>query len=150
MNMEMINKMVKLQRENTFLKSNQLSLGELIQEVEKSGLKDKDGNPKEVYFDFGYMQPIGLDSWRGSYDELSLEYSEDETDKTYYWDAEKLLSELRSAIGKEYTGYKGGEYTMSESTPVWVAKYGMSGNTGVVGVLDDGWRLIIITAYCEF
>lgn len=32
---------------------------------------------------------------------------------------------------KEFTGWKGGEFTMDESTPVWVANAGNSGNTGL-------------------
>lgn len=51
---------------------------------------------------------------------------------------------------KEFTGWKGGEFTMDESTPVWVANAGNSGNTGIIDVVDDGWRIILMTAYCEF
>lgn len=56
---------------------------------------------------------------------------------------------LRSAVGAAFEGYKGGVFTMSRHTPVWVANYGNAGNTAVVGVRDLGYLVIIETAYVE-
>jgi hypothetical protein len=46
----------------------QLSLGMLIEAIEGC---EKDVN---VVYDFGYMCPTSIDSWRGSYSELALNY----------------------------------------------------------------------------
>ena len=54
------------------------------------------------------------------------------------------------AVTEEFTGWKGGEFEMDESTPVWVANPGDSGNTGIIDVIDDGWRVIIMTSYCNY
>lgn len=62
---------------------------------------------------------------------------------------QELLTELKSAIGKEYTGWKGGEFRMDENTPVWVANSGNSGHTAIVDVLDEGWQVILVTEYLK-
>jgi hypothetical protein len=158
MNFNEIQRIMKIERENKFLKSNQLSLGKFIEELEGCGLKWMSGDEekdKGVCFDFGSAIPTTLHSWRGSYSELALGYefsgydrnSEDHfVEKT----VNALLKELKEAIGKSFYGWKGGEFVMDENTPVWVSNSGNSSNTGVIGVLDDGFRSIIITQYMEY
>lgn len=143
MNINDIYKAVKKQRARRFSKSNQLSLGEIISKVEDL-LKLKDEKINVVY-DFGYLAPKEIDSWRGSYDELALDYSNHGglTLKDFH---ELLLK----AVDNTFEGYKGGEYTMSKDTPVWVANYGDSGHTAVLGVIDGGWQVVIITGYMEY
>jgi hypothetical protein len=155
MNIQDIHEQVKKQRELRFRGNQQLSLGEFIKELESVDFKmEHNDEIKDVEFDFGTALPTQLDSWRGSYDEIALGYKlsgYDNNDEHFAnTKADKLLEHLKSAIGKEYEGYKGGDFTMDENTPVWVANYGHSGNTGVVGVLDAGYKLVIITAYCEY
>lgn len=133
----------------------QLNLGELIQKLEKCELTwREEKEPKNVCFDFGTAIPTTLDSWRGSYDELALGYKlsgYDNNDEHFSkTTAEALLNELKSAIGKEFTGWKGGEFHMNKSTRVWVANPGNAGNTGIVEVVDDGCRIILLTSYCEY
>lgn len=60
-------------------------------------------------------------SYRGYYCDLAFELGEG---KRPAWG---LLAECKSAIGKVFEGYKGGNYIMKESTPVWIAEYGCSG-----------------------
>jgi len=137
-------------RRATFANSNQLSLGELISKLEaipptwKS--YEEEDEPKRVYFDFGYLHPTHLMSWRGSYEELAIGFSEDDEAPTL----EKFLGDLKSALGKEFTGYKGGEFKMDRLTPVWVANYGNSGETGVSGVEDRECNVILLTSSFEF
>ena len=154
MNIADIHEAVKKQREERFNNSNQLSLWGLINEIEKCGVERENGEIKSVCFDFGSAVPTDLDSWRGSYDELALGYMlsgyDNKSEHFAERNAKDLLTHLREAIGKEYTGWKGGDFTMSKKTPIWVSNSGNSGNTAVVGVLDDGWRLVIITAYHEY
>ena len=149
-----IQSIVKQTRERKFNDSPQLSLGEFIAELEKCDLEYNEKESKGICFDFGSAVPTSLDSWRGSYSELALGYKLSGYDNTQEHFADKtsteLLSHLKETIGKEFTGWKGGEFTMNENTPVWVANSGNSGNTAVVGVLDADWQIVIITAYCEF
>lgn len=153
--MDAIKVFLKEQRNRTFASSAQLTLGQIIEKLEKCGLTyGEDNGPKQVDYDFGTAIPTTLDSWRGSYSELALGYKlsgYDNNDEHFaQTTAENLLSELKSAIGKEFTGWKGGEFTMDEDTPVWVANSGNSGDTGIIDVVDNGWRIILMTAYCDY
>lgn len=154
MNIQDIHEQVKKQRELRFKGNQQLSLGEFITVLESVDLKYDEETYKDVEFDFGTALPTQLDSWRGSYDEIALGYKlsgyDNNSEHFANTKADKLLEHLKSAIGKEYTGWKGGEFIMDENTPVWVANCGHSGNTGIVGVLDAGYKLVLITAYCEY
>ena len=60
-------------------------------------------------------------SYRGYYCDLAFE---NDSGTCQAWE---LLAECKSAIGKVFEGYKGGNYIMKESTPVWIAEYGCSG-----------------------
>jgi hypothetical protein len=60
-------------------------------------------------------------SYRGYYSDLAFEPS---GDPVLVGD---LLQECKSAMGKVFEGYKGGDYMMGENTPVWVASYGCCG-----------------------
>ena len=121
----------------------QLSLGELISKCEKILRIADRGAEMSVSFDFEYAQPTTLNSWRGVYSDLALGFD--------FANADVLLpafiAMLKSADGAVMKGYKGGDYTMRLSTPVWVANYGHSGNTAVVGVLEEAWRVVIVTEY---
>ena len=69
-------------------------------------------------------------SYRGYYDDLAFEKREEMT-------AEEAITVARSAMGKLMCGYKGGDYMMGESTPVWIAPYGATG-VKIVSVDDRG------------
>ena len=138
----------------------QLTLGQLISEIEKCGTTyGPENEDKKVCFDFGSAVPTSLASWRGSYDELALGYrlsgyDAPNQEKHHFNDqtAEKLLKELKSGMvtGVTFPGWKGGDYQMDEDTPLWVANVGNVDNTCIVGVLDIGWQIVICTAYCEY
>ena len=93
----------------------QLTLGELIEQLEKIPNKDL-----PVIFNSCYC-PTGLSSWRGVYGELAIEY-----DTVGGVSLSEFLEMLKGAIGKIYEGYKGGSYVMRSDTPLWVANYGMT------------------------
>jgi hypothetical protein len=135
-----LNNAVAAARAKRLKTSPQLTLGELILKLE--AVEDK---TSEVRIDFGYFRPVGLSSWRGSYSELAIEYS-DGPDRTVQW----FIDELKAAIGKTYEGYKGGDFTMGKNTPIWVDNYGDTSNTGVVDVLDKRYIVVIETRYCEY
>ena len=58
--------MIQNSRNKSFENSPQITLGELIEQLENAGTKD-DGKDKTVCFDFGSAIPTNLYSWRGSY-----------------------------------------------------------------------------------
>jgi hypothetical protein len=142
-----IDNAVKASRANTLANSDQLTLGELILKTEII-LKDLKGRNEEatVRYDFEYLFPTSIDSWRGSYNELALNYKSEGEEMS----VSDFLQMLKDCIGKTFTGYKGGEYKMNRLTPVWVANYGRSGNTAVIDVVDAGWFVMLVTGYRQF
>ena len=120
----------------------QLTLGELILKLET--VNDK---TLPLFFDVGKYHPIDVDSWRGSYCELAINY--DDGDDVVSVD--KFLSMLRSTIGRTFEGYKGGDFLMGKITPVWVANYGRAkgfrpkADTAVVNVKESSMAVKIIT-----
>ena len=157
MNMQaMFDKMVNDAREKTFAESSQLTLGEIISKVEsiidfRTKNQDPPGTAEEpiVYFDFVNTYPTCLDSWRGAYKELAFDFCHGHG-KEKPMPISEFLRVLKDTIGQTFTGYKGGDFTMDESTPVWVANYGESGDTGVLDITDDGYLVTIKTGKCEF
>jgi hypothetical protein len=155
---EYLESAVKKMREASFADSPQLTLGELL-----ALLKDiptewgTNKEPVAVEFDFGTAYPTGFSSWRGSYAEIATNYDlsgyDDFGRKDVMFNNKKLkdfVKELEETIGKTFTGWKGGEFTMSADTPVWVANDGNVGNTGVVGVRNENHVVILQTWYCEY
>ncbi|MGL6137328.1 MAG: hypothetical protein ACRC2M_08550, partial [Planktothrix sp.] len=143
------------EREERFLRSSQLSLGELIAKIETAGLT-YNNQDRMICFDFGTAVPTNLDSWRGSYCELALGYRVRSLRCDNYNDsyesplAKDILADLKSAVGGVFEGWKGGEFTMNEDTPIWVDNPGNSSLTGVFDILATGMYLIIIAGYCEY
>lgn len=135
-------------RKQKFEESDQLSLGKLIEELEKVEKKDT-----RVGFDFGSTYPNDIDSWRGSYAELAFDYADVHPNfhgPDIIKNVSQIIQMLKDCIGKTFEGYKGGDFIMTVDTPLWVAHWGISGNTAVVGVRDEGWKVFILTAWREF
>lgn len=142
-----INKAMKADRALAMANSDQLTLGEILSKCEAIAKNDRgDKDEPCVQFDFEHLYPTDIDSWRGSYDELSLSFSSGFGEMKL----SAFIELLTSAVGKEFTGWKGGEYIMNRHTPVWVANPGNSGNTAVVEVVDQGYVVTLMTAYREF
>ena len=137
---------ITVQRNEEMKTSKQLTLGEIISKLEAIDSKIKNGRDKLIYYDFGYFSPTDLMSWRGSYCELAIGYSEKDTPKT----ANEFLKELEEAIGKTFQGYKGGVYVMGKTTPVWVANYGESCETAIVNIKDNEYDIIIETKHINY
>jgi len=107
----------KAKRADDMLTSPQLTLGELILKLE--AIPDK---KLPVIFDGRKYFPTGIDSWRGSYCELAINYSTTSVHMT----VKGFLNLLRNTVGKILIGYKGGDFMMGKTTPVWVSNYGES------------------------
>lgn len=142
--------MIKNNRRERFLNSKQLSLGQLISKLENLiSEKNKDYTKVRVVFDFEHFYPTKFDSWRGSYDELALNFVNFSSDKPTLSVIE-FLNMCKDVIRKVFTGYKGGEYMMDETTPIWVANYGNSGNTALIDILDNDHEIVLITCWMKF
>ena len=115
----------------------QITLGELIRQLE---LRPKD---QGVCFDFGALEPADIGSYRGFYDELSIGFAENGS----FGNVEGLLTALNETVGKTFEGCKGGDYMMRASTPLWVANYGRTGSTMIVGIRECDYMTVIATAY---
>jgi hypothetical protein len=117
-----------------------IELGELITLLKHRPQDD------QVRFDFGGFIPRYVASYRGFYEQLAIGYDED-------WQkpvtVAELLIQLRGAVGATFTGYKGGEYTMDASTPVWAANHGYSNQTAIVGLADCSWQTVLATAFVD-
>ena len=110
----------------------QLSLGKLINELGKYS------ETAHVAFDFANTYPSGLGSSRGYYEHLAIDYADARYgDKREMMTVGELLSVLRSAVGKSFTGWKGGEYFMYLDTPLWVDHQGIWSSTAIVGVREE-------------
>lgn len=106
-----------------------MDLGDLITTLENANTKAvvelvwlKDGEK--------LGSPYQLDSWRGVYAHLALEYTDREVR------VPELLAEACKAVGHTFHGYKGGDFTMDKSTPVWVSQYGEAHHWAIVGSLE--------------
>ena len=144
---------IKAQRVDMLAKSDQLTLGEMILKLEPIVEKYKDepdDKQPTVNYDFEYLFPTDIDSWRGSYAELALNFVGYVYSDKRPMKVADFLKMLKEAVGKEFIGYKGGEFIMSKHTPVWVANYGNSGNTAVIDIVDGGYFVLIVTAYREY
>jgi hypothetical protein len=135
---------MKQSRDAVMRLSDQMTLGNLLSELEKIDTGDEDLE-KRVYFDFGDTNPNGFGSWRGSYDEVCIHYGEHNAPKLY-----DFINQVKETIGKTFCGWKGGEFTMEESTPVWVANSGCASHSALIAVVDTGYSVILMTAYREY
>lgn len=107
-----------------------LTLGGLIAALE-------DVSPTTpVRFDNGKFPGIPR-SYRGYYSDLAMRPDDGPTD------AREVLERARDAVGKTYQGYKGGDFTMDEDTPLWMADYGECGPAIVGAHMADG--VLILT-----
>jgi hypothetical protein len=141
--LDTIQKAVQGMRSDRFSKSDQLSLGEIVLMLDAI-----DGKNARVclLIDDTIKTPVNLDSWRGSYNELAIDYDDSVKGMSF----KKFHKMMNDAIGETFTGYKGGEYTMNRQTPVWAAHYGESGKDGVCKITKEGNKVIIKTTKCEF
>jgi hypothetical protein len=138
---KMLDNAVAAMRNERLKTSAQLTIGEII--IHLGNLNNKN---LPVLFNFEKARPTCLSSWRGSYCEIAFEYNNESEPKT----AEKIIADLKEAIGKTYIGYKGGDFVMGKNTPVWVSNYGESDHRGVVGVEERADAIILLTADCDY
>jgi hypothetical protein len=144
---EGLNKFLKESRKKTLSENDQLTLGELIEKIESIVKYQKDREEEaDVVYDFEYLFPTSIDSWRGSYDELALDWSSD-GDRMK---VSSFLKMIKECIGKTFVGWKGGDFIMDKDTPIWIANSGNAGSTALIDVVNNGYEVILMTAYRKY
>ena len=86
------------------------TLGELIKFLEE---RDPD-----LVVPLGFGKPH---SYRGYYEDVAFVPVSKTT-------VGEMLQHAKSAMGKTFTGYKGGEFHMDENTSVWIAQWSKEGD----------------------
>lgn len=115
-----------------------MNLGDLIATL--------DGFPKDAPIRYGWGKPVGrFTSWRGRYDELTLMPGNAEEERT----VGDVLADARAAVGATFTGYKGGEYVMTERSPVWADDYGDCDYRAITGVQVQNGVVTLSTLVIE-
>lgn len=109
-----------------------LNLGEIIAKLEKI-FADGFGDAY-ITFDWGCAWPTGLDSYRGNYSQLCLEFS---GEHRCHITVKGLLDKLKGKLGATVTGWKGGDYTVEEHQDVYVCCAGCTDDTRVIDIQHD-------------
>ena len=86
-----------------------MTLGELIEELKR--------HDRNKIVPMGFHHPH---SYRGYYDQLAFEPARNIT-------VGEMLNCAQEALNTTYPGWKGGDFTMGESTEVWLADEGDCG-----------------------
>jgi hypothetical protein len=111
-----------------------------LKELTKALASEPVGNTVALMFTTQHI--TGLASWRGRYDEMSIEFSDWGKPMT----VGELLAQARAADGGIFEGYKGGDYQMHEWTPVWVCEHGDADERGLLGIRRKSGVSILITS----
>lgn len=85
--------------------------------------------PKDHIVRYGFGEP---DSYRGYYEDVAFKPVENTT-------IGDMLEHARSALGKTFSGYKGGDFLMNEDTDCWIAEYGTSRGDKIGPTLMKYW-----------
>jgi hypothetical protein len=91
-----------------------------------------------VEYDSG-SSPSGPESYRGYYCDLSFPPS------SIQITVAELLREAKVAIGSTFEGYKGGDFTMHEKTPLWASPYGSANGVAIMGSTTTDGKLVLLT-----
>lgn len=136
-----LNNAVAAKRAERLKNSPQLMLGEMILKLE--AIREKN---KPLFIDIMDKRPKGINSWRGIYAELAIQtedfgsYQTSEIEIVCEWGniykykqigkesptVAEWIEVLKEAVGKTFTGYKGGDFIMRKNTPIYLAEYGCS------------------------
>lgn len=125
-------------------KPGQLNIAQLVAELDGC-----DSN-KPVYAAFdgsSVLAPLyGVDSYRGYYEQLAIDPgSQEKLDKAGPTRCIDMAQTLLEALNRTFYGYKGGEFSMFDETPVWVSEYGRASGDMVVGVEEKADMVVIFT-----
>ena len=117
-----------------------MTIGEILDAIANAD------DEASITFDFGGISPTKVDSWRGSYDEAAIGFSSGQ-----YGEPCVTVKQFRAALqialtpGVTYSGWKGGEYQYTKSTPLHVDNRGCYSNTEISRVEVQDWGVILHT-----
>lgn len=131
-----------------------MTLGDMIDALEQN-LNDR-SKAARVVFDFPFFFPSGDHSYRGYYSDLAFTPMRPEhplpgarkqppTGEEFLTELKLIAGDNPGGTGFTYTGYKGGEYTMSRSTPVWVAEQGTAPGVAIVAIDVNDFEITLRT-----
>lgn len=129
--------LLSAKHEVTYAKLKHMALGDMIDGLDGLGLP----GDTRVVFDFG-SEPCGIGSYRGYYDDLAIEWTDG-----LHFNLADLVRVLSYSVGKTYQGYKGGSYQMDRHTRMWASQYGEASGLAIVGIEQNGGRVVLRT--CE-
>lgn len=95
----------------------QMTLGKMLRALEGC-----DADMPVVFGGADTGSPGDAHSYRGYYSDLSFEPSHDPVTVA------EFKKQCSGALGTVYEGYKGGDFTMTDDTPLWCAGYSHCGN----------------------
>lgn len=99
----------------------QLTLGGMIKRLDEL--------PADMPIEYengGY--PADPHSYRGYYSDLSFET------ESGLSTVAQISALLKTALGKTFEGYKGGDFVMGEDTPLWSSTYGINSGIALMAV----------------
>lgn len=125
-------------------KPGQLTIRQLITKLESCSAD------KPVYAAFDGSSVISplydVDSYRGYYEQLAIEPgSQEKLDEEGPTRCIDMAQTLLESLNKTFYGYKGGEFSMFDETPVWVSEHGIASGDMVVGVEEKADMVVIFT-----
>lgn len=123
-----------------------MKIGAVIEKLEKCKPDAR------VFYNFGYICPTCIDSWRGSYDEPALGYrvayqSPLKNDEGEPPTVKELLAELKGAIepGNFFCGWKGDDsYSFNADSELHIDNGGESTGTELIDVINRGYKAVLI------
>jgi hypothetical protein len=124
-----------------------LTLGEIETQLKSAIASHADGENAYIRFDFGGAYPTGLDSYRGDYASICIEFSGDYDGNGKA--ASDFLLDIEYAYKHTFLGWKGGEYRMDTDSEVYVACSGCGSNTRVIGIEAREECIKILTTEVE-
>lgn len=83
--------------------------------------------------------PAFPDSYRGYYADLAFAPTGEPIT------CDELLKRCKLALNSTYKGYKGGDFVMSEDTPLWLSAYGINSQIAIVAIEHVGDSLVLKT-----
>lgn len=117
-------------------------LGELIDRLEAAPRQNALVRMKRILPDGteSYGDVGCIISWRGAYENTTLD------GHPGAYSVRELVEYLKHQVGQEMTGYKGGDYTISDTKPVFADRYGECDGWMVVAVEVQATMVCIVAA----
>jgi hypothetical protein len=101
----------------------------------------------EVFFEFGFMRPTTIASFRGDYSMAALGYGSSSSPHVKHTVRELCTELLRATDGRTFEGWKGGDFTFNHDTELWVDNYGDGSHTRIYKVKYDSF---VVSLRCKW